>query len=117
MARGKGRLREDDDDPEEAPQLPPSAQVAPVEHIEELDEEEQAQRDLDDLLGELEPVAASDESEGEDIFDDELLEKYVDPWISTRECQPFAQENPVLAPLYELIAPILLLKYGFEGAN
>jgi hypothetical protein len=73
MARGRGRLREDDDEPEDAPQLPPSA-VAP--EVPELDDEEQAQRDLDDLLGELDPIADSEEEEGEDIFDEELLQKY-----------------------------------------
>lgn len=79
MARGRGRLREDDEEQDQAPQLPPSAVVAnrPIIPNEEVDEERQKQRDLDDLLGEADSVPASEPSDAEELFDDDLLQRYL----------------------------------------
>ena len=79
MARGRGRLREDDDEPEPVPQLPPSA-VAPARPLIQVTEEEEEnwrQRDLDDLLGEGGSLPASEPSDAEELFDDDLLQRYV----------------------------------------
>lgn len=77
MPRGRGRLREEGEEDDFAPQLPPSAVVAQPVAFEELDEDQQKERDLAYLLGEDDNVPDSDASEGEDIFDEELLKKYV----------------------------------------
>lgn len=79
MARGRGRLREDDDELEPAPQLPPSAATLarPAQRHNEEEEELLRRRDLDDLLGEGGSAPDSEPSDAEELFDEELLQKYV----------------------------------------
>jgi len=79
MARGRGRLGEEDDEVEQAPQLPPSAIITRKPNIphEEEDEEMQKQRDLDDLLGEADSAPVSEPSDAEELFDEDLLQRYV----------------------------------------
>lgn len=81
MARGRGRLREDDDDNETAPQLPPSAVVPPRHAIPNNDEDEERlkQRELDELLGEYDSAPVSEPSDAEELFDEDLMQKYVVP--------------------------------------
>lgn len=83
MARGRGMLREDDDEQDIVPQLPPSAIVAnrPVENDDEAIEDTMREQDLAYLLGEGGVATESEPSDAEELFDEDLLQRCVIPLI------------------------------------